>query len=52
VTYGLGVVRTALQFALERWGLAHFRIFSAKGRRLEPGLPAYYVRGTAVGTKA
>jgi glycosyltransferase involved in cell wall biosynthesis len=52
VTYGLGVVRTALQFALERWGLAHFRIFSAKGRRLEPGLPAYYARGTAVGTKA
>jgi len=52
VTYGLGVVRTALQFALERWALAHFRIFSAKGRRLEPGLPAYYVKGTAVGTKA
>ena len=48
VTYGLGVVATSLQFALQRLGLMHFRIFSSKGRRLQPGLPAYYSRGNAV----
>src|ERR1700719_3803491 len=42
VTYGLGVLRTTLQFALQRAGLARFRIFSAKGRKLEPGFPTYY----------
>ena len=47
VTYGLGVVRTTLQFALQRAGLAHFRIFSAKGRKLEPGYAGYYARGAA-----
>jgi glycosyltransferase involved in cell wall biosynthesis len=52
VTYGLGVMRTTLQFALQRWGLARFRIFNEKGRRLEPGLPEYYARGAVVGTKA
>jgi hypothetical protein len=52
VTYGFGVLRTSLQFALERWGIAHFRIFSDKGRRLEPGVPEYYVRGAAGGLKA
>jgi hypothetical protein len=36
-----------MQFALQRWGLAHFRIFSDRGRRLEPGPPSYYARGTA-----
>src|SRR5258705_2706441 len=35
VTYGFGVVATTLQFALQRAGLGNFRIFSAKGRRLE-----------------
>ena len=52
VTYGLGVLRTTLQFALQRWGVANFRIFNEKGRRLEPGLPEYYARGAVVGTKA
>jgi glycosyltransferase involved in cell wall biosynthesis len=47
VTYGLGVLVTTMQFALQRWGLAHFRIFSDRGRRLEPGPPSYYARGTA-----
>jgi hypothetical protein len=47
VTYGLGVIRTTVQFALQRAGLAHFRIFSAKGRKLEPRHPAYYARGVA-----
>src|SRR6202165_4194014 len=30
VTYGLAVMRTTIQFALQKAGLAHFRIFSAK----------------------
>src|SRR5712672_46694 len=47
VTYGFGVLRTTLQFALQRVGLAHFRIFSAKGRKLDPGYAAYYARGAA-----
>jgi hypothetical protein len=47
VTYGLGVMGTTLQFALQKWGLASFRIFSAKGRRLEPGRPSYYAPGAA-----
>src|SRR6202165_5270729 len=37
VTYGLGVLATTIQFALQRWGLVHFRIFSDRGRRLDPG---------------
>jgi hypothetical protein len=47
VIYGLGVIRTTLQFALQRAGMAHFRIFSAKGRKLEPGYAQYYARGAA-----
>ncbi len=47
VKYGIGVLATALQFALQRAGLAHYRIFSAKGRRLEDELPLYYAPGTA-----
>jgi hypothetical protein len=47
VTYGFGVLRTTLQFALQRAGLAHFRIFDAKGRKLEPGAADYYARGAA-----
>jgi glycosyltransferase involved in cell wall biosynthesis len=47
VTYGLGVLVTTMHFALQRWGLAHFRIFSDRGRRLEPGPTSYYARGTA-----
>src|SRR5450755_3042710 len=37
VKYGFGVLLTSLQFALQKMGVAHFRIFSDKGRRLEPG---------------
>jgi glycosyltransferase involved in cell wall biosynthesis len=47
VIYGLGVIQTTLQFALQRAGVAHFRIFSAKGRKLEPGYAQYYARGGA-----
>ena len=47
VKYGFGVLRTSLQFALQKAGVAHFRIFSEKGRRLEPGTQTYYARGAA-----
>jgi glycosyltransferase involved in cell wall biosynthesis len=46
VTYGLGVIRTTMQFALQKSGVAHFRIFSAKGRRLETTQTSYYAPGT------
>ncbi|HWY54562.1 MAG TPA: glycosyltransferase family 2 protein [Terriglobales bacterium] len=52
VTYGLGVLATTLQFALQRLGLAHFRIFSSSGRRVSPGYAAYYTPGSAVGPQA
>jgi glycosyltransferase involved in cell wall biosynthesis len=47
VTYGLGVLATSLQFALQKWGVMKFRIFSPKGRRLEAGRPGYYAPGAA-----
>ena len=34
VTYGLGVLRTAIQFRLQKWGLLRTPIFSSTGRRL------------------
>ncbi len=43
--YGVGVVLTTLQFALQKWGLGRFRIFNTKGRRLEAAGKSYYVRG-------
>jgi glycosyltransferase involved in cell wall biosynthesis len=45
VTYGLGVVATTLSFALERWGLAHFRRYSRQGRKLAN----YYAGGETAG---
>jgi glycosyltransferase involved in cell wall biosynthesis len=36
VTYGLGVLKTTMQFALQRAGIAKFAIFSENGRHLEP----------------
>ncbi len=33
VKYGLGVIATTLKFAMQRMGLAHFRIFSSQGRK-------------------
>jgi len=47
VTYGFGVLATSLQYALQRAGLAKFRIFDAGGRRLETGIADYYARGIA-----
>jgi glycosyltransferase involved in cell wall biosynthesis len=45
VKYGLGVLGTTVQFALQKWGLAKFAIFSDKGRKLEPRSADYYERG-------
>jgi glycosyltransferase involved in cell wall biosynthesis len=52
VTYGLGVVATTLQFALQRWGLWRFRMFDPKGRKLETNESRYYVPGTVEGRPA
>ena len=42
VTYGMGVLHTAIQFRLEKWGLSRSAIFSPSGKRLgaadEPAL--------------
>jgi len=48
VQYGLGVLKTTMQFALQRAGIAHFAIFSEKGRRLER---EYYKPGVAKGSE-
>jgi hypothetical protein len=47
VKYGFGVLATTLQFALQKAGVARFRIFSGQGRRLGPGCATYYVREAA-----
>ncbi|MGO9127392.1 MAG: glycosyltransferase family 2 protein [Terriglobales bacterium] len=51
VKYGFGVLATTLQFALQKAGVMHFRIFSGKGRRLDPGHAAYYAKGAAAESK-
>src|SRR5271169_3964435 len=45
VQYGLGVLGTTLQFALQRAGIIHHPIFSEKGKTLEAGSEAYYEGG-------
>src|SRR6202171_965714 len=45
VRYGLEVLQTTLQFALQRAGIIHIPIFSEKGRTLEAGSEAYYEGG-------
>jgi len=52
VKYGLGVLATTIQFALQKVGIAQFSIFSTKGRRLDPGYPSYYAAGAVVGSPA
>ena len=47
VKYGLGVLATTMQFALQKWGLAKYRIFDATGRKLETSAASYYARGLA-----
>jgi glycosyltransferase involved in cell wall biosynthesis len=48
VQYGLGVLQTTLQFALQRWGVMHSAIFNAKGKTLEANADIYYESGVAV----
>jgi glycosyltransferase involved in cell wall biosynthesis len=43
VRYGMGVIGTTLQFALQKWGVTRLRRFSSRGRKLDMG---YYVRRT------
>jgi glycosyltransferase involved in cell wall biosynthesis len=45
VRYGLEVLQTTLQFALQRAGIIHIPIFSEKGKTLEAGSDAYYEGG-------
>jgi glycosyltransferase involved in cell wall biosynthesis len=35
VTYGMGVMQTAMKYALARRGMGHFRIFNPNGKKLE-----------------
>jgi len=51
VKYGLGVLATSLEFAMQKSGLMKFRIFDAAGRRLVSGENAYYARGAASGPR-
>src|SRR5271165_107035 len=45
VKYGLGVLATTLEFALERAGIGHRAIFSKTGRTLEAKSENYYELG-------
>jgi glycosyltransferase involved in cell wall biosynthesis len=40
IIYGFGVMYTAIQFRMERWGLHRSRIFSTSGRRLPTVRPS------------
>lgn len=42
IVYGLGVLQTTLQFALQRLGIARFRFLSAEGRTLLADVKGYY----------
>ncbi len=49
VKYGLGVLATTFKYAAEKRGIAHFSIFSPKGRKLDSALPPYYAEGMVRG---
>src|SRR3954451_19900055 len=50
VIYGLDVLATTVQFALQKWGLIHLPRFSANGRKLEAERDPYYgSRATTAG---
>jgi glycosyltransferase involved in cell wall biosynthesis len=42
VTYGMGVLGTTLQFAMQRAGVLHLPRYSENGRKLETDHPNYY----------
>jgi len=39
INYGIGVIKTSVQFVLQRLGLARYRMFSHDGRKLQLGSP-------------
>jgi glycosyltransferase involved in cell wall biosynthesis len=43
VKYGLGVLATSLKFRFDKFGIAHSRLFSPKGRKIDQG---YYREAT------
>jgi glycosyltransferase involved in cell wall biosynthesis len=49
VEYGLGVLKTTLQFALQRAGILHCPIFNAHGKTLEASSDVYYQSGVVAG---
>ena len=51
VEYGMGVLQTTLQFALERAGVAHFPIFNAQGKTLESASQVYYESGESAAAR-
>lgn len=50
VRYGLEVLRTTMQFALQRAGVVQYPIFSEKGKTLEAGTETYYADGISAGS--
>jgi glycosyltransferase involved in cell wall biosynthesis len=52
VTYGLDVLRTTVQFALQRWGLAKYRIFGNDGRKLTADFQNYYSQPAAAAAES
>ncbi len=38
ITYGFGVLGTALRYRRHRWGLRRDRLFNPEGQRIDPGL--------------
>ena len=48
IRYGLGVLATTAKFALQKLGVAHYRIFSERGRKLDMGYYAAPVEETPV----
>ena len=51
VKYGLGVLATTMQFALQKWGLAKYRIFDSAGRKLDTTAPGYYNPGALASSR-
>jgi len=49
VRYGFGVLATTAKFALQKMGLAHFRIFSDRGRKLDLGYYSTAARESQAG---
>jgi glycosyltransferase involved in cell wall biosynthesis len=44
IVYGLSVLRTTMQFALQKWGITQFQIFNDNGRTLTTAADDYYTR--------